>query len=68
VVVVHAFAIAESTLQVPAFDATLRTLLTAGLPLKQAVAITCELSGAPRNAVYERALIVKSDGSASRNE
>jgi 16S rRNA (cytidine1402-2'-O)-methyltransferase len=42
----------------PAFDATLRTLL-GELPLKQAVALTAELSGAPRNAVYERALVLK---------
>ena len=45
-----------------AHDPMLRTLL-ASLPLKQAVALAAELSGAPRNALYERALALK-DGSA----
>ena len=59
VVVVHALGATGSEADRPAFDATLRTLLGA-LPLKQAVALTAELSGAPRNAVYERALALKS--------
>jgi len=59
VVVVHALGATGSEADRPAFDATLRTLLAA-LPLKQAVALTAELSGAPRNAVYERALALKS--------
>jgi 16S rRNA (cytidine1402-2'-O)-methyltransferase len=58
VVVVHALGATGSEADRPAFDATLRTLLAA-LPLKQAVALTAELSGAPRNAVYERALALK---------
>jgi 16S rRNA (cytidine1402-2'-O)-methyltransferase len=58
VLVVHALAAADAEADRPAFDATLRTLLAA-LPLKQAVALTAELSGAPRNAVYERALALK---------
>ncbi|KQW68627.1 16S rRNA methyltransferase [Methylibium sp. Root1272] len=37
----------------------LRTLVAA-LPLKQAVALTAEATGAPRNALYERALQLKS--------
>jgi 16S rRNA (cytidine1402-2'-O)-methyltransferase len=43
-------------------DTTLRTLM-AELPLKQAVALTAELTGAPRNALYERALAIKSEAS-----
>lgn len=58
VLVVHALVAAIAATDRPPFDATLRTLL-AELPLKQAVALTAELSGAPRNAVYERALALK---------
>lgn len=62
VLVVHALAPqaqaqAESD---TAHDRMLTTLL-AQLPLKQAVAIAAELSGAPRNALYERALALKRD-------
>lgn len=38
----------------------LRTLLAA-LPLKQAVALAAEATGAPRNALYERALAMKAE-------
>ena len=58
VVVVHAEAATTTDAERPAFDTTLSTLLAA-LPLKQAVALTSELTGAPRNAVYERALALK---------
>jgi 16S rRNA (cytidine1402-2'-O)-methyltransferase len=61
VLVLHALAAAESRADQSVFDSTLRTLLAAALPLKQAVAITSELTGAPRNAVYERALALKDD-------
>jgi 16S rRNA (cytidine1402-2'-O)-methyltransferase len=57
VLVVHALADVEEAAPL-AHDATLRTLLAA-LPLKQAVALAAELTGAPRNALYERALALK---------
>jgi 16S rRNA (cytidine1402-2'-O)-methyltransferase len=58
VIVVHARAAAVDGDAATAHDAALRTLLAA-LPLKQAVALAAELTGAPRNALYERALAWK---------
>ncbi|MDH3461760.1 MAG: 16S rRNA (cytidine(1402)-2'-O)-methyltransferase [Burkholderiaceae bacterium] len=43
-------------------DTTLRALLDA-LPLKQAVTLAMQITGAPRNALYERALVLKQGGS-----
>jgi 16S rRNA (cytidine1402-2'-O)-methyltransferase len=57
VLVIHAPE-AAATVGADAHDATLRALLAA-LPLKQAVAIAVQLTGAPRNALYERALTLK---------
>ena len=61
VVVLHALPDAEADAVDAAgagHEATLRVLL-AELPLKQAVALAAQLTGAPRNALYERALALK---------
>ena len=60
VVVLHAVVIAmpaEDTLPIAA-ERTLVVLLRE-LPLKQAVALAAEISGAPRNALYARALVLR---------
>jgi 16S rRNA (cytidine1402-2'-O)-methyltransferase len=64
VLVVHALVVLAEVSDTPAFDSTLRTLLAA-LPLKQAVALAAELTGAPRNALYERALALKNTDEAA---
>ncbi|MBC7956925.1 MAG: 16S rRNA (cytidine(1402)-2'-O)-methyltransferase [Cytophagales bacterium] len=58
VLVVHALKPSGHDDALNAHDATLRALL-AELPLKQAVALAAELTGAPRNALYARALALK---------
>jgi 16S rRNA (cytidine1402-2'-O)-methyltransferase len=58
VVVLHALPAAASQDSASSHDATLAPLLAA-LPLKQAVALAAELTGAPRNALYARALALK---------
>ena len=58
VLVVHGAPQAEATPGPQAHDATLHVLL-ADLPLKQAVALAVALTGAPRNSLYERALVLK---------
>lgn len=58
VLVVHALAPTESADDAARHDLVLRTLL-AELPLKQAVSLAATLSGAPRNALYARALELK---------
>lgn len=63
VLVVHALAPQAAADGDTAHDRVLTPLL-AQLPLRQAVAIAAELSGAPRNALYERALALKRDAGA----
>jgi 16S rRNA (cytidine1402-2'-O)-methyltransferase len=56
--VVHAFAAAPAQAEASALDHVLRSLL-ATLPLKQAVELAAKVTGAPRNALYTRALAMK---------
>jgi 16S rRNA (cytidine1402-2'-O)-methyltransferase len=58
VLVVHARNPSASDDGLAAHDTTLRILL-GELPLKQAVALAAELTSAPRNALYARALALK---------
>jgi 16S rRNA (cytidine1402-2'-O)-methyltransferase len=60
VVVVHAKAATVNADEAAQHDRTLKTLL-AELPLKQAVALAAELTSAPRNALYARALKLKQE-------
>ncbi|HEV7577430.1 MAG TPA: 16S rRNA (cytidine(1402)-2'-O)-methyltransferase [Caldimonas sp.] len=61
VIVLHAIAGTAPARGDDANDAVLSPLLAA-LPLKQAVALAGEISGAPRNALYARALELKGRG------
>jgi 16S rRNA (cytidine1402-2'-O)-methyltransferase len=58
VLVLHALAPETSAREPSSHDALLKPLLAA-LPLKQAVALAAEQSGAARNALYARALELK---------
>jgi 16S rRNA (cytidine1402-2'-O)-methyltransferase len=55
VLVLHALPAAQESTLPPSALHTLRVLLRE-LPLKQAVTLAAELSGAPRNALYQQAL------------
>ena len=58
VLVLHAQAVDAASADEEQHDRLLRVLLRE-LPLKQAVALAVELSGAPRNALYQRALALR---------
>ncbi len=64
VLVLHAAprAAASPTDALPAEAERVLGLLLRELPLKQAVALATEISGAPRNALYARALALRDDG------
>jgi 16S rRNA (cytidine1402-2'-O)-methyltransferase len=68
VVVLHACPAEEAKVGLP--DSALRTLslLMAQLPLKQAVGLAAEITGEPRNAIYEHALALKQKADRSANE
>jgi 16S rRNA (cytidine1402-2'-O)-methyltransferase len=61
VVVLHAVPAAKAAALDAAAERTLAVLLRE-LPLKQAVALAAELSGAPRNALYQAALAQRGEG------
>ncbi|MEY4561846.1 MAG: hypothetical protein RLZZ618_1123 [Pseudomonadota bacterium] len=61
VLVVHGLAEEAAADDAAGFDGTLRPLL-AQLPLKQAVGLAAELTGAARNLLYARALALKAEG------
>ena len=63
VLVVHALHGAVLDDEASLHDTTLRTLL-AELPLKQAVSLAAELTGAARNALYARALAIKGEAAS----
>jgi 16S rRNA (cytidine1402-2'-O)-methyltransferase len=60
VLVLHAMPTGERS-ALPAVTDELLQALLATLPLKQAVALAAQATGAPRNALYERALALKPD-------
>lgn len=62
VLVLHAAPPAAAGVGLPAETERLLTLLLRELPLKRAVALAAEASGAPRNALYSRALALRDLG------
>jgi 16S rRNA (cytidine1402-2'-O)-methyltransferase len=62
VVVVHAQAAVVVDDEIPADALRTMAVLLRELPLKQAVALASEISGAPRKALYQRALALRDRG------
>lgn len=67
VLVLHGLAAQAADDGAGAHDAVLRTLMAA-LPLKQAVSLAAELTAAPRNALYARALALKQEGQGQEGQ
>ena len=61
VLVLHSVQAAADADAIPAAAERALARLLDALPLKQAVALAAELTGAPRNALYARALALKND-------
>ncbi|EHR68972.1 putative S-adenosylmethionine-dependent methyltransferase, YraL family [Burkholderiales bacterium JOSHI_001] len=61
VLVIHAAAAAAVSDALPASALATLAVLLRELPLKQAVALAAEISGAPRNALYQHALAQRGD-------
>jgi 16S rRNA (cytidine1402-2'-O)-methyltransferase len=59
VIVLHGAPAVVDAALVPAEAERMLAMLLDALPLKQAVAIAASLSGAPRNALYDRALALR---------
>ena len=57
--VLHAAPRVESSTELPAESLRVLSLLLDALPLKQAVALTAEISGVSKNALYDQALEMK---------
>jgi 16S rRNA (cytidine1402-2'-O)-methyltransferase len=69
VLVLHAVpAVAAADDGLPAEAERLLRPLLRDLPLKQAVALAAELSGAPRNALYQRALALRACGDPAQDD
>ncbi|WAC73309.1 16S rRNA (cytidine(1402)-2'-O)-methyltransferase [Roseateles sp. SL47] len=68
VLVLHAAPVDNSEGDIPAETLRHLRVLMRELPLKQAVSLAAELSGSPRNALYQQALAWKSEEDASQDE
>ena len=64
VLVLHALAAVAADEGLPAAALQMLRVLQRELPLKQAVALAAEISGAPRNALYQQALAWRATGQA----
>jgi 16S rRNA (cytidine1402-2'-O)-methyltransferase len=68
VIVLHAIADDDEPAAAAGANDAVLAPLVAALPLKQAVALAGEITGAPRNALYARALALKEERGARDDE